>query len=196
MTSTICSCEGCLRPHYAKGLCNAHWQRLRDGRPLVEIQRGKLYGHICAVKDCGRASKTRGWCYTHYRQILAGELPRCIKDKIDQGGFDCMVDGCDRLAKSKSLCRSHFRARMNFNLSDAQILTLFSTAQCAICGTTDSGTKDFHIDHNHACCDKPTSCGKCVRGLLCGNCNRGLGSFRDSTERLALATTYLEAWAA
>lgn len=39
-------------------------------------------------------------------------------------------------------------------------------------------TKTPHLDHDHACCNKPYSCGRCIRGLLCANCNcRVLGVF-------------------
>lgn len=196
MTSTICSVAQCLRPHYAKGLCNAHWQRQRAGRPLVEIQRGKVYGDHCAFEDCGRKTSCRGWCDGHYRQIRLGNLPRHIKEKIDQKGYDCIVIHCDNLAVSKSLCQRHFRSHRKFNLTDVEIVALFADPKCAICETTDSGARDFHIDHDHACCDGPTSCGKCVRGLLCGFCNRGLGSFRDKPARLQQAIDYLARCAA
>lgn len=65
--------------------------------------------------------------------------------------------------------------------------------RCAVCGTTDAGGKhgQFHIDHDHSCCPKGKSCGKCVRGLLCHRCNVGLGNFKDDLARLEAAITYL-----
>lgn len=68
---------------------------------------------------------------------------------------------------------------------------------CAICGTTKPGGKgEWHVDHDHSCCDIPPSgagktCGNCNRGLLCTNCNVGLGSFKDDVDRLAAAIKYL-----
>lgn len=66
---------------------------------------------------------------------------------------------------------------------------------CAVCGTTEPGGRYrvWVVDHDHQCCPGPTSCGKCLRGLLCFRCNHGLGSFSDSPDRLRAAANYLEA---
>ena len=55
---------------------------------------------------------------------------------------------------------------------------------CAICGIhyLDSKNK-FRIDHNHETLQ--------IRGLLCQHCNSGLGFFKDSPTRLAMAIEYL-----
>jgi hypothetical protein len=68
---------------------------------------------------------------------------------------------------------------------------LRSQGGCGICGTADSGTRDWHVDHDHACCPGKTSCGSCVRGLLCSRCNTGAGQFEDSYQRTFAATLYL-----
>lgn len=60
---------------------------------------------------------------------------------------------------------------------------------CAICGDAEA---KLNIDHDHACCPRGGSCGRCVRGLLCRACNAGLGMFKDKTERLRAAVKYLE----
>jgi hypothetical protein len=58
---------------------------------------------------------------------------------------------------------------------------------CAICRVAPAEA----IDHDHQCCPRQQSCGRCVRGLLCGNCNKGLGNFQDDPELLAAARDYL-----
>ena len=61
---------------------------------------------------------------------------------------------------------------------------------CAICrGPSDK--RRFSIDHDHACCPGPTSCGGCVRGLLCQRCNAGIGMLKDDVEIVVAAANYL-----
>ena len=63
---------------------------------------------------------------------------------------------------------------------------------CAICRTTSPGGQGrFHLDHNHACCGRKYTCGKCVRGLLCYACNSGIGLFQDDPRILYLTLEYL-----
>lgn len=63
---------------------------------------------------------------------------------------------------------------------------------CAICQGPPTGRwKQFHIDHDHACCSGNRSCGQCVRGLLCDRCNSALGYLRDSPTVVSRALDYL-----
>lgn len=65
---------------------------------------------------------------------------------------------------------------------------------CAICQRARGISKNLSVDHDHACCDAPTSCGQCVRGLLCTSCNKMLGHMRDSREAFLRAVNYLDSW--
>lgn len=62
---------------------------------------------------------------------------------------------------------------------------------CSICGSSDPNGKNWHVDHDHACCPTARSCGNCIRGLLCGRCNVLLGMASDNVETLAEAIRYL-----
>lgn len=63
---------------------------------------------------------------------------------------------------------------------------------CAICHIATGARKRLSVDHDHACCPGPESCGKCVRGLLCTNCNRNvLGYLREDIDALTRAIEYL-----
>jgi len=51
---------------------------------------------------------------------------------------------------------------------------------CALCPREreENGNR-LAIDHNHKCCAKSGSCGKCLRGILCRRCNVRLGHLDD-----------------
>lgn len=48
-----------------------------------------------------------------------------------------------------------------------------------------------NIDHDHKCCDKQFSCGKCVRGILCNQCNTALGLLGDNIQVLQRVIAYI-----
>ncbi len=92
--------------------------------------------------------------------------------------------------------RKDYDLRNKYHITLNQYKTMLSdqNGQCAICGTTDPGqSKWFEVDHDHACCDKRGSCGKCVRGLLCTACNSGISRFGDDPDRLDKAAAYVRA---
>ena len=63
-----------------------------------------------------------------------------------------------------------------------------------ICGprTGAAGkSRRLSVDHDHACCPGPVSCGRCVRGLLCSRCNDILGWFRDDAKCFFRGFDYL-----
>lgn len=65
--------------------------------------------------------------------------------------------------------------------------------RCLICQNEFSETVLPHVDHDHNCCSgRKYTCGKCVRGFLCALCNQGLGQFKDNSELLEKAASYLK----
>jgi hypothetical protein len=126
---------------------------------------------------------------------------------------DCIRDGVKTIRPTKrvspkvNLCVTHIRARRKATRERARAARLervYSISaeiyqelykaqggQCAMgCGATGK-TKALAVDHDHSCCPGPTSCGKCIRGLLCGPDNQLLGRFRDDPERFRAAIEYL-----
>lgn len=64
-----CAVLGCVRPAYAKGLCNAHYIRRRNGLPMDAPVRARKREDVCA--RCGEETGAKGgWglCQRHYRQ--------------------------------------------------------------------------------------------------------------------------------
>jgi hypothetical protein len=66
--------------------------------------------------------------------------------------------------------------------------------KCAICNRATGTKRRLAVDHDHSCCNGPTSCGNCVRGLLCKSCNTMLGRMRDDAETFTRAAEYLTHW--
>lgn len=65
-------CTMCDRPHHSKGLCSAHYQRLRKyGNPYVLIhpRRNPNGPKRCII--CGRYVHAKGLCSIHYRRKRA-----------------------------------------------------------------------------------------------------------------------------
>jgi hypothetical protein len=53
-------------------------------------------------------------------------------------------------------------------------------------------TYPLAVDHDRSCCPGPSSCGKCLRGLIRRNLNVALGMFGDDPELLRAAANYIE----
>jgi hypothetical protein len=68
MTDKLCSVENCLRPCLAKGLCNAHYIRKRNGSSLDAPIRRRVVGGICAIANCDRPHYGLNMCARHYRR--------------------------------------------------------------------------------------------------------------------------------
>lgn len=66
---------------------------------------------------------------------------------------------------------------------------------CAICGDPPPDNRCYPVDHDHNCCPKEQTCGKCLRGILCVKCNVGLGNYRDRPDLLIKAAEYLREYA-
>jgi hypothetical protein len=49
-----------------------------------------------------------------------------------------------------------------------------------------------NIDHDHSCCNKQRSCGKCVRGVLCNQCNTALGLLSDDRQKIIKLLEYIK----
>lgn len=146
---------------------------------------------ICGYPDCGRPEAAIGYCQSHYKQKLNGEPMRTIRAKFSQTGLICLMPHCNEPARARNFCLKHKGLPERFpNYPREKIFDLFrGELKCGICGNTDSGMREFHIDHDHSCC---SGCEKCVRGLLCKQCNHALGFFQDSIDTMESAIRYLK----
>lgn len=82
-----------------------------------------------------------------------------------------------------------------YSITEAQYQALYEAqgGLCALCRRAKgTGAKRLAVDHDHACCPGPVSCGECVRGLLCTSCNKGVfGHLRDEVAAFDRGKDYL-----
>ena len=63
----LCTVEHCDRPHLARGLCSAHYQRWQKrSRQTLDAPIRQQRGRTCTIKDCDRPHLARGYCSLHW----------------------------------------------------------------------------------------------------------------------------------
>ncbi len=88
---------------------------------------------------------------------------------------------------------SHLKRKYGITLDDYNGMLAEQEGKCKICGKVGTGLggqttrMPLVVDHNHTTGE--------VRGLLCNSCNTGLGMFKENTEALMNAISYLESGA-
>jgi hypothetical protein len=65
----------------------------------------------CAVEDCQRRSRTRGFCNKHYQRFYRYGDPLYVKRHRygERPRPACSADDCDQLAACKGMCRKHYQ---------------------------------------------------------------------------------------
>lgn len=109
--------------------------------------------------------------------------PRCYSDDI-------------AFRKAQKKRTKAKRIEKVYGLTEEQRDALYRAqgGRCFGCRRATGASKALAVDHDHACCPGPTSCGKCVRGLLCDYCNRTLGHYRDDPAAFDRMAGYLREW--
>ena len=138
------------------------------------------------MKECTRCRRTlpRDAFYTRETGKPSSWCKACVKaaNKARQA---------ERKAEGRSWYNpevdvwSHRRRR--YGITKEQYLAMLDEqgGACAICrGAPDGKDKSLVVDHDH-------KTGK-VRGLLCNKCNWAIGHFKDDSDRMMNAITYLE----
>lgn len=175
----VCEFGSCKRPRHRSGLCASHYGQRMRSKPLTDV-RPRMPGGISA--SAARDEQGR---------------KRCASCDIwmDESSFGPNRGKGDRLNSScKKCCAIAARERrlksMGITAESYEALLASQGGGCAICHRPPRG-RSLDIDHDHSCCPRGTSCGRCVRGLLCAPCNKGIGLLGDSSDRLSAALKYL-----
>ena len=108
-------------------------------------------------------------------------------------GPRCATDDRAARKRSREKARDAYLLR-TYNITLEAYLAMLAAqgGTCAWPGCPASGKARFlAVDHDHACCPGPTSCGKCVRGLLCFVHNRAIGQAGDDPTVFEGVAAYL-----
>lgn len=173
-----CKAKECDRQAIARGLCQAHYMRLRST--------GKVDGKIYSPKHgkiFKKGSKTLKIC------IDCKRAHPIVDFIVKKGkGPDLRCRECRNQRAYSKYSDSRFRAKLKIygiTVETYQHLLEKQKGCCAICLRHSSEFKEsrLYVDHDHRTNE--------VRGLLCSGCNRGLGAFRDDPKALSKAIEYL-----
>ena len=139
-----------------------------------------------------------GFCRLHWGRAYSGSKnvysldfgKGKYKRESRRSHYDCSVPECnDKQMPLTGLCPKHHKSAWRYNITDADFIAFVINPHCSNSGCEN--ITDLVMDHNHACCDKPPTCGKCNRGWLCRTCNLALGYTQDNPRKLQGLLDYL-----
>lgn len=154
-----------------------------------EFRADKSKGRQAACRECQDPDGVKR-CRKCERILPKSEFHRASKGK---GSKQYYQSDCKRCQRGNT--RTYRLSLYHLTDEDYERMLRKQGYKCAICGGLPLYGHHFHVDHDHTCCDYEGSCGACVRGLLCDDCNRGLGMFRDRSDALRNAASYVERYA-
>lgn len=176
--------------YYTKNICkkcNSKSAREKKQGPIL----GPFYIRKCYI------------CKT-LAQDIKDMKDRFVKDKSLKAGYGNICKKCNSKkaqdhAKNfpemfkKRTTRNRLKSNYSITIDQYNKIKNDQNDRCLICNIHESDTKNgLYVDHDHLCCNKKNTCGKCIRGLLCKSCNMGLGNFKDKVSSLKNAIIYLE----
>jgi len=101
-----CSVPNCDRKHYARGFCNTHYMRLRNGTDMDAPIRGSG-PRTCTHDGCDRKHFSKGYCQPHYERLRKGrDMDAPIRG---YGTKTCSVPHCDRKHVANGYCQLHWK---------------------------------------------------------------------------------------
>lgn len=193
-----CVVEGCDKGAASRhGHCAMHYARKLAYGTTGEPPPRKKMDPICSVEGCGKETRSRGYCTTHWARWRKhgstdlAEPPstfhcrRCATTQ-PRSNYEPAEGCCTECAKKVIRDRNLFRSCRVF-AADADAQEAHQGYMCAICGLpSEESKRRLHVDHCHET--------GVMRGRLCSECNLGLGKFQDDPHILEIAAAYLRAY--
>lgn len=142
----------------------------------------------------GLGSRCRSCCAEDYKNRLETHVAVPVTEKpcrgckrtLDASSFGKKSSNNDGLSSRCKDCMRLVKIEHLYKISPDRYAEMVKGG-CQICGTQER----LVVDHDHACCNNVSSCGKCIRGILCDNHNSALGRFNDDPALLLAAVEYL-----
>jgi hypothetical protein len=128
----------------------------------------------CSVEDCNKPHYAKTWCRIHYTRMTRHNS---LETKIGIVGDD---DVTYHYKGKKVVCIRAAYLRRKYKMTLQEFLDKAANG-CEICG--DRPERTLHVDHDHKCCDAPSTCGECVRGILCSRCNQAVDKYEAGLMR-------------
>jgi hypothetical protein len=146
-------------------------------------------------KACA-AKAARRWQREHADHLRAYRRHRYERDRANRTPEQAAAESAAR--KAWSAARPDYvraqRREYLYHVTDEwyQATLARQNGRCAICGAgPDVQERPFAVDHDHACCPKTPTCGKCNRGLLCTKCNTAISALDKHADWVYRALAYL-----
>lgn len=87
-----CDYISCMELVHAKKLCKYHYYQQAKGYPLSE--RTRVKADFCSYEGCDRKHQSKGWCASHYVQVITkGQDPRPLRKVAKMGSGHINGDG-------------------------------------------------------------------------------------------------------
>ncbi len=172
------------------------WQGKISRPRLTSAEQSRLYRlknkESCKAKDEAYRlankerleKKAKVWRIANAQRISAEKRQARLANAEEFRAKDRQYYAANVERKRLNKKRSILRNRHSMSMDEWDSLFLSQGKRCAICQSTNSGTRGWHIDHCHVT--------GIVRGALCHSCNLLLGQAKDQIERLRAAILYLE----
>lgn len=169
--------------HITEKMC----RRCKIWKPLEELKADTRYtsGFSSFCKECHKAA-TIAWQkanperFREYQKKLRERNRERLRQQ-QKARYDTTKARWQNIKRLYRMSRDEYEA-----------LLARQEERCAICRRHQSEfIRHLAVDHDHKCCSKTPTCGKCTRGLLCGACNTSLHRAEATEGWIQAASEYL-----
>lgn len=162
-------------------------RRCKQAKPLNQMKRDTRNndGYSSFCKACHQAASV-AWQKANPQKLNATRRARYARNKEQinearRGQYNYAVVRWERIKRLYGVSKDWYEKQL---AAQGDV--------CAICKRKPTEFKRaFSVDHDHACCPKTPTCGKCNRGILCQGCNTSIHLIERDRMWVMSAISYL-----